>query len=206
VRKLVTIVFVAALLAATAVSASAYDWSIGGNVGFDYQKQGDWSNTEFTISPEFARVVNEDVNVGVGVNFGIYKDGDKDATTSNSFGVFVFGERAVLDPGPFKLFIRADVRFDSVRCDYEGSLINREGVQGGGNSCKKPDEDRVNVLGIGILPNLQYALSDRLTLTVTSDFLRLGLEHAFIEDNGYTRFGFGVGTGSLFSAGLSYAF
>ncbi|MDR1123866.1 MAG: porin family protein [Elusimicrobiota bacterium] len=195
-RKLVTAVFAVALLVTAAVSASAYEFTIGGQVGYFYQKEEINSNSEkgsgFSIAPEFAKIIDEDTNVGIGLKY-VYEDTAKlqsvdpdDRVKATTLGVYLFGERAVLNPGPFKVFLRGDIGYDSTK--YDGN------------------DDRENVISVGILPNVQYALSDRLTLIVSSDVLRLGFIHGKKGDNKVTNFGFNVGDGDIASVGLKFAF
>jgi len=186
-RKLVAAVFMVALLASV---ASAYEYTIGGQLGFGYNKDEVGSvtskTTNFTIAPEFGKIIDEDTNVGIGL---IYDYSKVDAGTSvktTTIGIYAFGEKAVLNPGPFKVFLRGELGYDSTKID---------GVS-----------DRTNEINFSILPNLQYALNDRLTLIVSSDVLRLSLGYSKTGDNKTTGFGFNAGNGNIAAVGLKYAF
>ena len=191
-KKLVMAVFAVALFAS---AASAYQFTIGGQVGFNYAKveAGGASDNEttYTIAPEFGYIVDEDTNVGIGLSYSkSYEDfasyGGPASVETKTFGGYLFGERAVINPGPFKVFLRADI-------GYNNSKL--EGI-----------DEKLNTFAIGIVPNVQYALNDRLTLIVSSDVLRLGLEYSKIDDTEITNFGFNVGNGNIASVGLKYAF
>jgi long-subunit fatty acid transport protein len=186
-KKLVMSVFAVALFAS---AASAYEWTVGGQVGYDYNKiEGsgnpliDGKVTTFTIAPEVAKIINEDTNVGLGLSFEYTK---RDDNKEKAFGGYVFGERAVLNPGPFKVFLRGEVEY--TRVDTDG--IDEKG----------------NQFSIGILPNIQYGLTDRLTLIVSSDVLKLGFNSYKQGDLKVTEFGFNAGDGEIVKVGLKYAF
>lgn len=183
-RKLVAAAFAVMMLASV---ASAYDFTIGGQLGFNYQKDETVSpsvkTTGFTIAPEFAKIIDEDTNVGIGLLYD-YEKVDSDKTTT--LGVYLFGEKAVLNPGPFKVFLRGDIGYNSTKFD---------GVS-----------DRANSIYVKIMPNVQYGLTDRLTLIVSSDVLSLGFAYDKQGDAKTTDFGFNVGNGNIMAVGLKYAF
>jgi len=198
-KKLVIAVFAVALLAGAAVSASAYEYTIGGNIGFDHISGGGESFTYFNIAPEFAKIIDEDTNVGFGLSYStgervfmlipdlpIPGFGAMPLPKMTTFGGYLFAERAVLSAGSFKVFLRGDL-------GYRNSKIDDE-------------DDRLSWFSVGITPNIQYALSDRLTLIASSGVLRLSFDYFKMDDFDATLFGFNAGKGALTSIGLKYAF
>ena len=202
-KKLAAAVFTVALLAGAAMSASAYEYTIGGNVGFDYMSNdplsGD-SSSFFTIVPEFAKIIDEDTNVGIGLSYG---HGDLMIFARQlginvplgisipigkvtTIGGYLFAERAVLSAGSFKVFLRGDIGYTYVDIDDV--------------------DEHPYWISVGISPNIQYGLTDRLTLIVSSDVLRLGFDYMKVGDENITTFGFNAGKGAITSVGLKYAF
>ena len=202
-KKLVTAVFAVALLACAAVSASAYEFTIGGNIGLDYTSKSlmdGESATFFSIAPEFAKIVNEDTNIGIGLSYGT---GDYPINLSllsskfpplpiisipkvTTFGGYLFAEKAVLSQGSFKVFIRGDIGYSNWKLDMM--------------------DDSLHMFSIGIAPNIQYGMTDRLTLTVSSNVLRLGFDYGEMDGNSASMFGFNSGTGAVTAVALKYAF
>jgi predicted porin len=134
-----------------------------------------------------AKIIDEDTNVGIGLSYEYSKtDILGTSTKDKTFGGYLFGERAVLNPGPFKVFLRGRIGYSS----------NDDGTP-----------DKTNTFDIGITPNVQYALSDRLTLIVSSDVLSLSFSHSKQGDIKTTNFGFNAGNNvEQVSVGLKYAF
>ncbi|MDR1684158.1 MAG: outer membrane beta-barrel protein [Elusimicrobiota bacterium] len=187
-KKLALAVFAVAVFATAAV---AQGFTLGGQVGFDYAKNKvsgvDVKTTSFSIAPEVGFILNETTNIGFNVSYGYSKvSGGGASAKITDIGFDVFGEKAVLDPGPFKVYLRADLGFDNRKTD---------GVS-----------DKTNSIAFSILPNIQYALSDRLTLIVSSDVLRLGVGYTKTGGDKTTSFGFNVGNGNITNVGLKYAF
>jgi opacity protein-like surface antigen len=186
-KKLVMSVFAVALFAS---AASAYEWTVGGQLGYDYTKTElagvETKTNAFSIAPELGKIIDEDTNVGIGLQY-IYEKAEVSGVSNKTttLGGYVFGEHAVLNPGPFKVFLRAEIGYQN---EDDGSA------------------DKANIFDLGILPNIQYGLTDRLTLIVSSDVLRLGFNYGKQGDNKITNFGFNVGNGDIVAVGLKYAF
>lgn len=182
-KKLVISVFVLALLAAAAAPAFAYDYTIGGNLGYNRTSYPSYTSTTYAIAPELAKIIDADTNIGVGLSYSYAKSGSSSAT--KEFGLYLFAERAVLNPGPFKVFVRGDFKYTNTD-------------NGGGPN--------TNSLSVGIQPNIQYDLTDRLTLMVSSSVVNFNIGYSTTGGSSTTNFGFNAGRGNVTSVGLKYAF
>lgn len=184
------IVMLVAVLTVAAVTVSAQGVTLGGQIGYDYQKVDNGVSSEngssFSIAPELGFILSENANIGIGLSYEKEDTADIGGTKATTIGGYLFGEYAILNPGAFKVFLRAEAGYDSMDIDAA--------------------DDKLNSFNIGILPNIQYALSDRLTLIVSSDVLKLGFDYAKQGDAKRTDFGFNAGNGDVVAVGLKYAF
>jgi outer membrane scaffolding protein for murein synthesis (MipA/OmpV family) len=196
-KKLAMSVFALALLAGATVSASAYEFTVGGVVSYaneKYEEPGySDSGSSFAIAPEFAKIIDENTNVGIGL---AYSQADYaallGATVENfdSIGGYLFAERAILGTGAFKVFLRDDIGYNKLSAKLSGNDLD------------------ANNFAISITPNVQYALSDALTLTVSSSVLSLSYDYTKVKDYDikYSTFGFNAGKAADVTVGIKYAF
>jgi long-subunit fatty acid transport protein len=165
------------LVATAFVNSFAYDWSIGGKVNYQNLTSKNKNSSKVadvksyaSIAPEVAYLFNDKIDFGVGI---AYVSGDSDELLpfgDNSFLVseletvrtYIFGEYLVASFGKMGIYIRGDMF-------YENGILKENGDVG--------TDARSYGYGVSVAPNLQYALSDRFTLSASLNFLRAGIEY-----------------------------
>ncbi len=200
-KKILAILFAVAFVVPAAQAQQDYKYTIGGQLGYGYNKNNaaDIETQSVLVAPEFGVKLCDDTNVGVGLSYlynrskGWFYAPYKETISTNAFGGYLFGEKAIVTVGSLKLFLRGDIGMETSKTD---------------------DVNRRNEYYAEISPNLQYPLTERLTLTVSSDVLSLGVRYGRQAGESETSFGFNTGrnsdlpyaASSDIKVGLKYAF
>ena len=185
-KKLLAILFAVAVFVP---AAQAYDYTLGGQLGYGYNKEKKAGVSEnyhgLTVAPEFAVLLKDDVNAGLGLKYN-YRRADNVAGADHlhTFGTYLFGEKAVLSVGALKVFLRADVGYET-------------------SKWKSNSDPRAHAYYAQVSPNVQYPLTERLTLTLSSDVLTLGVNHVKAGSAKSTKLGFNAGRNNILQGGYN---
>lgn len=195
------IIMTLAFAAAAMVGVNA-QWSIGGAVGFDYEKNTDdgaetddvWNSnaektTAFAIAPKIGYDVNEDWTVGAYAGILWRKSEYAGGGEYKGLGWHIapFARYNALQFGKFGIAFEGKVGVSMFDVD---DAYNTFGV------------------GFGVTPFLTYKVNDKWSLDAGLDFARLGFDYAKtdydaegIEDGKTTKFGIGVNADEIFTTG-----
>lgn len=195
------IIMTLAFAAAAMVGVNA-QWSIGGAVGFEFEKNTDGGaeideieypnaekTTAFAIAPKIGYDLNEDWTVGAyaGIQW---------AKSEYAGG----GERKGLG-----WYIAPFARYNALQFGKFG--IAFEGKAGVG-MFDVDDEYNTFGVGFGVTPYLTYKVNDKWSLDAGLDFARLGFDYVKTdydadgrEDGKTTKFGIGVNANEIFTTG-----
>lgn len=176
-KRIMKKIFAVALMAMMTLAANAQVF-VGGAVSYSSEKalKGSKSVNTFTLAPEVGYNFNENWTAGLTINFTSEDDGNQ---TTTATGLGVYGRYNYLKSGIATLFVEADV-------DYTAY-----------------NHDAGNTFGIGLMPGLSLALSDRLSLVAKTGVL--GYAKNSDKRGGGSAFGIGVNNTDL-SFGLYYNF
>ena len=192
------IIMTLALAAAAMVGVNA-QWSIGGKIGFDYEKNDEGGadvttysradkTTAFAIAPKIGYDVNEDWTVGAyrGIQWSKEEYGNID-DKAIGWGIAPFARYNALQFGKFGIA-------------FEGTL--------GLNVLDEDDYANTIAFGVGVIPYLTYKVNDKWSLDAGLDFARLGFAYAKtdydadgVKDGKTTKFGIGVDANDIFTTG-----
>ena len=203
----------------TAGFVSAQQLFVGGGIGVS-SLGGKWTDGtttvsdpsvfSFQLSPKVGYYVSDDLAIGVSFGFGTAsttipktQTSDEIKISATSWMIGAFGRYRLAGTGDLSLWAEAGLGYGGI------SGKRKEGAT-------TIETDPTNVFSIGILPVLSYDLSDKLSIEVSSNFLRLGFESVTEyykkgtsdeEKETSTNFGLGLnsGTGAV-SVGLVFKF
>ncbi len=167
--------FLMAIMAICAVSANAQVW-IGGNLGYDFDKNNDVKTHALSISPE------------IGYNLS-----DKWAIAANLD--YTYGK--VVNGGSVNTFtINPYARYTFAKAGMASFFVDG-GIEGGVQKVENFDAE--GVFGIGFQPGVALQISPKVCLVTKLGYL--GYRHTDDHD----RFGFGVNNETI-TFGAYYAF
>lgn len=210
-KKLLTITS-ALLVVGSAVNAQEGSWYIGGNLGFNSSKtsteingnkKDDYKNTEWSFAPEVGTFLSNNLQVGIGLNFGGIKRTHYNSMLDKEHSISRFGgtiySRYFFGQGNFRPFLGANFTI----LPGTSKHISTTNV-----------EDKRNTLdwGVNLNAGFAYALSSRVT--VVGSFGAIGFsQNSTSSSNGNIKqktsgFGFeNAGTlGNRFTVGVYYTF
>ncbi|MCR5298268.1 MAG: hypothetical protein K6D57_03120 [Paludibacteraceae bacterium] len=197
------IIMTLAFAAAAMVGVNA-QWSIGGAVGFEFEKNTDggavtgedwtWNDdaektTAFGIAPKIGYDVNEDWTVGAyaGIQWAKYEYPGDEERKGLGWNIAPFARYNALQFGKFGIAFEGKVGVGMFDVD---DAYNTFGV------------------GFGVTPYLTYKVNDKWSLDAGLDFARLGFDYAktdyddaAYEDGKTTKFGIGVNANEIFTTG-----
>lgn len=192
------ILLVVSLFCATVMVANAQLY-VGGALGLGFgsvkNNDGDklYSTTTFALFPEVGYSLNEKVDLGISVGFGLasLKPEGGDAIKATSWEVAPYLRYSVVEFGKFKLMGKASL--------YAMGI-------------KDADEVETTKLGLSVIPVLGYGISDNFVLLANLNFFSFGFDNTSVKDGGST-FGFGLGVNTNnalntgdFTIGFAYIF
>ncbi len=198
------IIMTLAFAAAAMVGVNA-QWSIGGAVGFEFEKNTDggaiapknenenWNGdfekeTAFGIAPKIGYDLNEDWTVGAyaGIQWAKEENGDNERK-GLGWNIAPFARYNALQFGKFGIAFEGKVGVGMFDVD---DAYNTFGV------------------GFGVTPYLTYKVNDKWSIDAGLDFARLGFDYVKTdydaegrEDGKTTKFGFGVNADEIFTTG-----
>lgn len=195
------IIMTLAFAAAAMVGVNA-QWSIGGAVGFDFEKNTDggavsdvvWNDdaektTAFSIAPKIGYDVNEDWTVGAyaGIVWSKSEYGDDFERKGLGWNIAPFARYNALQFGKFGIAFEGKVGIGMFDVDDAYNTFS---------------------VGFGVTPYLTYKVNDKWSLDAGLDFARLGFDYAKTdydadgrEDGKTTKFGIGVNADEIFTTG-----
>jgi len=210
-KKLITISSALLILTGSAMAQEG-SWYIGGNAGFNSKKttsdirgtkSDDIKNTEWSFAPEVGTFLSNNLQVGVGLNFGGNKITDYNSavdreTTVSRFGGTLYA-RYFFGKGNFRPFLGANLSLLPGSAKIK-SIVNTE--------------DKYNTFdwGININAGFAYALNSRVTVVGSFGAIGFSSNSVSSKDGDYkqTTSGFGfenAGTlGNRFTVGVYYTF
>ena len=212
------IVLVTVILVAVMTSNAQY--FVSGSVGMDFtsgkSKIGNTSTDHpstflFNISPSLGYYLND--KFAIGVEAGIerlaenYKNSSKQKYFATTWGIGALARYHLVEVNDITLLLKGTLGFQSYKEKSKYSTTSYE-------------DDPVNLIGLFVLPALSYNLTERLSIEVDCDFLRLGC-FRYSQKSGNTKtignyFGFGANYGdsevlksymsNIFAIGIVYKF
>ena len=196
-------VLISFILLVTVVLSSNAQVFVGGGLGVEYSngksKFGGSSydlpqTLAYSISPKVGFYLND--NFAIGLEAGFISKTDKE-TVSNidykdittGWGIGAFARYNMVRVDRLSLLLEGSASF--------GELKTKE--KAGSNTI---DGDPTTVIGVSVLPVLEYSLTNRLSLEASCDFLRLGFQSLTTKDvdnssNKVTVNGLGFGVNSF---------
>ena len=178
---------------------------IGGSLGVDYQADkytrgsvsanGD-AFTAFEFSPMVGFEVSDKLAIGAQINFGFFSMNDRDdkPTKNNAtlIGFAPFVRNTFVSVGNLSLLLETSIGINSVTTKSTHESISVDGPT-------------ALIFGLNAVPVLSYSLTDRLSVEMRTNLLRLSLGSASIKekynDTEYktttTYFGLGVNPSGL---------
>ncbi|MDR2192017.1 MAG: hypothetical protein LBO62_03975 [Endomicrobium sp.] len=182
------ILVAAVMLAAVSANGFAYNFFAGGTFALFGGSEGHAIENEggnvltggsgFGISPYIGYLLNEksDVSIAITYNNASYTVNDAYEETATEIGVTLGYEYNIAAFGPLSVYIAPTLSYSQT-------------------SLKEGDFDE-STIGISVAPNVQYALSDRIGLIATLNFLSLN----WSSTEGNTSFIFGADTNNAASS------
>ena len=164
-----------AMMAICAVSANAQVW-IGGNLGYDFDKNNGVKTHSLSISPEVGYNLSDKWAIAANLDYTYEK-------TVNGFGVNNFT-------------INPYVRYTFAKAGMASFFV--DGSIGGGFE-KVENLDAEGVFGIGVQPGVALQISPKVCLVTKLGYL--GYHHSDNQD----KFGFGVNNETI-TFGAYYSF
>lgn len=185
-------------LAAFAFTASA-QWIMGGQIGFNHQSAhddnylpGSTSSTTFAVQPKVGYNLNENWQIGATIVFG-YDYTRNYAGADNTYaswadlqiGISPYARYSYGVWKKWSLFVEGSIIFgmtpESTRYTY---------VNGNETGNVKMGND-VTFLGIGLVPGMNYKLSDKFSLDLYLDVA--SISWSLVNRNGFSSHDFTVG-------------
>ena len=202
-KKIILAVLFACMMA-VGVQAQVF---IGGSLGVDYSADkyssgsvsvNEPAYTGFEFSPMVGFYLTDNLAIGAQINLGIFNVNDRDDKptkfTATTFGVAPFIRTTFVSAGNLSLVLETSVGFNSVstKSNYESVTV---------------DGPSATIIGLNAVPLLSYKMSDRLSIEMRTNLLRLsGGSAAVKEKYGSTEytttttyFGFGVNPSGISS-------
>lgn len=138
-------IFLLAVVAIMAISASAQNWYLGGSIGFNHVKVDDEKTSNFTIAPEVGYNLNSNWAIGAALDYTWEKD---------SYNVFT---------------IQPYARYSFFRT--ENNLLSLFVDGGFGLGFISPDEgDSTTVWSIGLKPGLALNVTEKFSFVAHVGF------------------------------------
>ena len=218
--KKISLIMLIAVLTAGLANAQLF---VGGGVGVDFTggKISGGSTTikvpsalSLEIMPKVGYFLSDDLAIGAQFGFGIssttitkdhplYDNKEELKITETSWLVGAFARYRLAGTGDLSLFAEAGLDYAGLGGKAKSGSVTVE-------------DDPTNIFRIGVLPVLSYNLSEKLSIEVSSDFLRFG----FVSVTDYknkgkesevkatlTNFGLGLNSGSdMFTIGIVFKF
>ena len=221
-KLFITLAFVAATMFASA------QFYVGGNLGlateggtYKYEANGISISQDqpksfgFTFAPEIGFMFNDNMGVGLQLNFGLNKMTDKDysdpdmtvtyTTKTTSIGFAPYFRYVFAEVDNFKFYADARIEYSidkpKVKMEASGTTVEVDGA-------------KTTTFGFGIVPGMAYNFTDNISMNCQLNILELGFtsEKVVDDQDNYTEtiktndFGFGVNMPTPITIGFFYTF
>lgn len=177
-------------------SLLAQDKWLAGSVGYSNSTQGDNTTSSFNISPEFGKMISEDLGLGINLNYMSLtdeNDANEQKTDVSEFGINLFARKYKGLSDNFKLFAQLNVGY-----------FSGETKQSNPNNDSKSSYTGFDV---NIRPGIQYWVYD--TFSILATFGELGYRTQTDKDdndNSVDSSEFGLNVNGNLSFGLVWHF
>lgn len=182
-------IFVAALVALTAMAASAQSW-IGGSLGIDFNTpKGGETVANISFSPEYGYNFNDKWAIGIALEDKVSFVGDYDVNiaTLEPFARFTFAKAGIAS-----FFVDGGIGFGCEYTNYEGEMLDSTAWG----------------FSIGFKPGVKLSITDNLSLVAKLGFLgyeKFEAADGYPDTSSYDSFGLGV-DGDALSFGMYWSF
>lgn len=201
-KLFITIAFVAASMIASA--QLFVGGNIGMGVGFGKFKSSDSEETApktlvLEVAPTLGFMFSEEMGVGLDIMFRMNQISSASNTTkTTSFGFAPFFRYAFAEINSLKFY--ADAKFNYLRTDGSNTVNERETTY-----------PKTTEIGFGIIPGVQYYLTDNIFMNCTLNIFGLGFqtEKTDFSENSTktsTTVAFGVNYATPVTVGFFYTF
>jgi opacity protein-like surface antigen len=187
----------AAVLALVSTNVFAdYKWYASGNVGYNFDNTKDGAeNSDFGLGASVGYIINDKSDVSIGLNFGsaaekgINDSGNPQDISTSATEISLGYEYLLGSKGDFSFYLWGGFAY---------TLINDEN--------KLTDEKwEGQSYGISIVPNVQYAVTERIVFGVDLNFLSLDY-YVTTGDDDYENTAFGINASTTATAPVTLYF
>lgn len=173
-------IILTAIVAVASLGANAQIW-VGGQLGFNYEKEGDAKTTTFAIAPEVGYTLSDKLDIAIALREELTAPDGGD--NLNAFSVNPYARYTFYQTGKVGFFV--DGGFSVGVADDPAS------------------DDNFTIWGIGIRPGVKFAASDKVTFVAS--FGGLGYQQTKHGDYKVNECGLNV-DGNALMFGLYYSF